>query len=143
MAMVVAMNAMKTTTTTVHWIRTTSVHYTLQHGKWIRTKMASGTCATMMTMMASSISTKLSSVSNPDQADADEDGAGDLCDVERDGWCFQQDDNCPLVRNSNQMIRIGWPGRRTMAMMTVTVSLTHLRCPGLMMQTSDSDGDGP
>ena len=42
-------------------------------------------------------------MSNADQVDTDEDGLGDPCDEDDDSDGFlDQDDNCPLVSNSNQ-----------------------------------------
>ena len=42
-------------------------------------------------------------VANPDQADADKDGKGDLCDDDTDGdGVPNDDDNCPLVENADQ-----------------------------------------
>ncbi len=43
------------------------------------------------------------SVANPDQADSDSDGSGDVCDDDDDGDGFgDTSDNCPLVSNSDQ-----------------------------------------
>jgi thrombospondin type 3 repeat protein/hemolysin type calcium-binding protein len=41
-------------------------------------------------------------VDNPDQADADADGLGDVCDDDQDGDGFAADDNCPAVANADQ-----------------------------------------
>jgi len=44
-----------------------------------------------------------SAVSNPDQADLDIDGTGDVCDLDIDGdGAANESDNCPLLDNSDQ-----------------------------------------